>query len=276
MRIDPTTRPIAVNTPGMPRSGSACSTESSAASLATNPNNGGTPAIDAAARPAMMSICGRRAPSPDNCRTSRVPVVWSIAPTIMNSVALNIAWPSVSASAASIAARVPIDVTVMMKPSCDTVPYASTSFRSFCRSAIQPAITMVTRPSGMIARCHVVVVPNVGDRRATRKTPAFTIAAECRNADTGVGAAIAPGSQKWNGAIADLVSAPRTSSTTAVAIAGACSCSYVSAPGAVSAENSQCPVVWPMRMMPTSITRPPNVVTSSACPADLRDDARSA
>ena len=122
VRIEPTTRPMAVNTPGMPRRGSASSTASSAASLATNPNSGGTPAIDAAARPAMMNICGRRSPRPDNCRTSRVPVVWSMAPTIMNRVALNIAWPRVRARAASIAARVPMDVTVMMKPSCDTVP----------------------------------------------------------------------------------------------------------------------------------------------------------
>ena len=137
-------------------------------------------------------------------------------------------------------------------------------------------MTMVTRPSGMMAKCHVSVAPKVGDRRATRKTPAFTIAAECRNADTGVGAAMAPGSQKWNGAMADLVSAPTTSRTTAVAIAGVCSCSSVRAPGSVSAENSQCPVVWPMSTMPTSMARPPMVVTSSACPAERRDDARSA
>ena len=38
-----------------------------------------------------------------------------------------------------------------------------------------------------------------GVRRCSRKTPAATIAAECRYAETGVGAAIARGSQKWNG-----------------------------------------------------------------------------
>ena len=46
--------------------------------------------------------------------------------------------------------------------------------------------------------------------------PALTIAAACRYALTGVGAAMAPGSQKWNGTMADLVSAPISSRTTAM------------------------------------------------------------
>ena len=45
--------------------------------------------------------------------------------------------------------------------------------------------------------------------------PALTIAAACRYALTGVGAAMAPGSQKWKGKIADLLSAPTSSSTIA-------------------------------------------------------------
>ena len=44
--------------------------------------------------------------------------------------------------------------------------------------------------------------------RAIRNSPAFTIVAECRYADTGVGAAIACGSQKWKGNCADLVKQP--------------------------------------------------------------------
>ena len=54
-----------------------------------------------------------------------------------------------------------------------------------------------------------------GHRRASRKTPAFTIVAECRKAETGVGAAIALGSQKWNGNCALLVSAPSRMRTSA-------------------------------------------------------------
>ena len=48
--------------------------------------------------------------------------------------------------------------------------------------------------------------------------PALTIAAACRYALTGVGAAIAPGSQKWNGTMADLLSAPISSSTIAMSM----------------------------------------------------------
>ena len=50
--------------------------------------------------------------------------------------------------------------------------------------------------------------------------PAFTIAAECKYADTGVGAAIAPGNQICHGACADFVIAPNIISTIAVEIAG--------------------------------------------------------
>ncbi len=45
-----------------------------------------------------------------------------------------------------------------------------------------------------------------------RNTPAFTMVAEWRYALTGVGAAMAWGSQKWNGTCADLVNAPSSTS----------------------------------------------------------------
>jgi hypothetical protein len=52
-------------------------------------------------------------------------------------------------------------------------------------------------------------------------TPAFTMAAACRYALTGVGAAMAPGSQKWKGTSADLVTAPIRMRTTAAPTAPA-------------------------------------------------------
>ena len=58
---------------------------------------------------------------------------------------------------------------------------------------------------------------STGQSRASRNTPAFTIVAECRYAETGVGAAIACGSQNWNGNCALLVRAP---STISVVMAG--------------------------------------------------------
>ena len=61
--------------------------------------------------------------------------------------------------------------------------------------------------------CQVEEPDSPGLMAATRKTPALTIAAECRYALTGVGAVIAPGSQKCSGAMADLLIAPTITST---------------------------------------------------------------
>ena len=62
---------------------------------------------------------------------------------------------------------------------------------------------------------HSGVPASTGHSRASRKTPAFTMVAECRKAETGVGAAMALGSQKWNGNCALLVSAPSRTRTSA-------------------------------------------------------------
>ncbi len=74
----------------------------------------------------------------------------------------------------------------------------------------------VAMPVPVTAKNQASVPPSAGEKRISRKTPAFTMVAECRKADTGVGAAMAPGSQKWKGNCADLVKAPirnRTSTT---------------------------------------------------------------
>ncbi len=56
------------------------------------------------------------------------------------------------------------------------------------------------------------------EKRSSRYTPALTTAAACRNAETGVAAAMASGSQKWNGNCAALVKAENaiSSATTTV------------------------------------------------------------
>ena len=74
----------------------------------------------------------------------------------------------------------------------------------------------------------------------------------------GVGAAIAPGSQKWNGTSADLLSAP-TSISSAPTVARV--------PVGGSANSSwrdSVPDVCQSATMPTSIARPPVVVTIRA------------
>ena len=80
------------------------------------------PAIDAAETTASVAKSGCFLPSPDSSWMSRVPVAWSIAPTIMNSAALNSECANVMANPAMVASREPTPMTVVIKPSWLTVP----------------------------------------------------------------------------------------------------------------------------------------------------------
>ena len=111
-----------INCRGVPTRRSSCRTASRAASLATNPSSGITPAIEAAARIAMTANSGCLRPKPERSKISRVPVEWSIAPTTINSVALNSECATVSARPASMASREPMATTEVIKPSWETVP----------------------------------------------------------------------------------------------------------------------------------------------------------
>src|SRR6476619_2502198 len=96
--------------------------------------------------------------------------------------------------------------------------------------------------------------------------PALTMVAACRYALAGVGAAIAPGSQNWNGTIADLLIPPTISSTTEVVTSGPDGglCTI--------AEMVDVPASTPSMTAPISIIRPPAVVTMSAWEAAVLDD----
>src|SRR6185437_925678 len=85
--------------------------------------------------------------------------------------------------------------------------------RSYSRTARQPASNTVSTPSVTTIGRHGGESANPGVIRAIKYTPALTIAAACRYALTGVGAAIAPGSQKCIGTIADFDSAPTSTRT---------------------------------------------------------------
>src|SRR3546814_15692940 len=89
--------------------------------------------------------------------------------------------------------------------------------------------------------------------------PAFTMAAACRYALTGVGAAMAPGSQKWNGTRADLLSAPTSTQISATGTSGPVTGWATSSP-----SEYEPPSIWPRMTMPASIARPPKVVTINA------------
>ncbi len=86
------------------------------------------------------------------------------------------------------------------------------------------------------------------------------MAAECRYALTGVGAAIAAGNQKLTGKIADLEMAPARISTSAVA-------RYAPpgrAPASTICDQRYVPAYSPSMMKPISMARPPTVVTMRA------------
>lgn len=137
------------------------------------------------------------------------------------------------------------------------------------RRARQPPHRNVAAPRATRAPCHTGSSAKAGESRATRKIPAFTIAAACRNALTGVGAAIAPGNQKLNGTIADFDSAPtssRVAATDAVVPVGG---------AARRSPASKLPTDAPSTRMPPSIASPPKVVTMRAVMAACRFARRS-
>ena len=72
--------------------------------------------------------------------------------------------------------------------------------------------------------------------------------AECRYAETGVGAAIAWGSQKWKGNCADLVNTP---SRISISTSGYRAWARISSPAARTSVSSKLPAMWP-----SSSTRP--------------------
>src|SRR5699024_7932481 len=109
-----------------PQSTAACMT----VSLATNPKNGGLPAMDTAPILATHIRAGCYLGSPDNLLRSLVPVILSTAPTTMSKGALTSAWTSNMASPATPLLAVPRPLATMSSPSCDTVPEAKTSITS--------------------------------------------------------------------------------------------------------------------------------------------------
>src|SRR6266550_5115513 len=84
---------------------------------------------------------------------------------------------------------------------------------SNCTSAIVAAKIAVIAPTTPTTASEGPAAANSGIERATRYTPAVTIVAAWIRADTGVGPAIASGSQVYKGICADLPVAPTKSSS---------------------------------------------------------------
>ncbi|MNE77955.1 hypothetical protein D3C80_1743170 [compost metagenome] len=81
---------------------------------------------------------------------------------------------------------------------------------------------MVIPPMIISEYVQIGFPPKIGEKRASRYIPAFTMVAECKYADTGVGAFIAPGNQKWKGNCADFVMAPSATNPKISGKSGCC------------------------------------------------------
>ena len=90
----------------------------------------------------------------------------------------------------------PMPISMTIAPKADTVVYANNLFRICWPSAIIAPKRNVTPPIVINNALHSMVPPRIDDILAKRYTPAFTIVDECKYALAGVGACIAPGSQK--------------------------------------------------------------------------------
>ena len=179
VNTEPNTTPARTNGANVPRDALWASVSKSA-SFATKPRNGGSAAMLAVAAAATTKSGLCRPPSHASLRMSRVPVAWSTMPTTMNSAALNMACAHSIANPASIRSLPPAPTIRVIRPSWLTVPNARISLRSYSRTARQPASSIVSRPSVTTIGRHGGASAKPGVKRATRYTPAFTIAAACR------------------------------------------------------------------------------------------------
>src|ERR1700712_5359105 len=101
--------------------------------------------------------------------------------------------------------------------------------------AIVAAMSSVRQPTIAPTSAAVVAISNSGCMRAIMYTPAVTMVAAWINAETGVGPAIASGSQVNKGSWADLPIAP-TNSIMVINTYGDCAYAGVPALGKISAN----------------------------------------
>src|SRR5690606_36880297 len=185
-------------------------------SFEKNPANGQMPAIASVPIHIVTQVTGMYFFSPPMLRMSCASawlcvwcsascIAWMTAPEPRNSSALKkacvIRWKMPAANA-------PTPTPMNMYPSCETVEYASTFLMSVCTSPIVAATSAVSAPIPATEICETGASANGTLDRATRQTPAVTIVAAWISAETGVGPAIASGSQTYSGICALLPTAP--------------------------------------------------------------------
>ena len=129
---------------------------------------------------ASVPVMGMLRNRPSRRRMSRVPVSWSMMPTDMNSEALKVAWLSMWNTAATAASGLFMPSSKVMSPRWLSVEYASRPLRSFWNMATKAHNSSVTRPAPPTIQNHISVPESTGHKRASKKTPALTMVAECR------------------------------------------------------------------------------------------------
>ena len=97
-----------------------------------------------------------------------------------------------------------------------------TRLMSFCAMPTEAAKIAVVPPITPTTASASAVYSNIGDSRATMKTPAVTIVAAWIRAETGVGPSIASGSQVCSPSWADFPIAPMNSRMQAIVSDGTC------------------------------------------------------
>lgn len=133
-------------------------------------------------------------------RISWVWLWWIKYPLHINKTDLNKAWVNKWNMATSFNLK---DIKNIIKPTCLRVEKATISFKSNLLIAIKPPIIRV--PKDKIKRKVLYKKLNTWLKRNIIWTPAVTKVDECTREDTGVGAAMALGSQKEKGNWALLV-----------------------------------------------------------------------
>ncbi len=98
----------------------------------------------------------------------------------MKSDALKVAWFIMWNTAATSASRVFMPSNSVIRPRWLIVEYASTPFMSFWKVAEMAPSSNDAAPADETAQNQSSVPARAGHSRASRKTPAFTIAAECK------------------------------------------------------------------------------------------------
>ena len=149
----------------------------------------------------------------------RDPVTFSTAPTHRNISDFETAWKITSITPAHTASGRPTPAQATISPKLEIVEWASTRFPSDVAIAIRDAAKKVNPPI-KVTRTPVSVPSSIGEMRIRRYTPAFTMVAECKRADVGVGATIAPRSQPQNGNCALFVIAAKASITSTIMTPG--------------------------------------------------------